>query len=319
LELFLPAIHGEADMTMLVDPDLDAAALRRTIYEGHLVLLTGLPAVADLVEHAREQLCRLFAPHDPEHAHEHFAPERMAKMLGTWKPTFIHSERSKQLVCQIVTQAGFSPEATHYDVPKPRTSFPVGHLTTGIAYGFPWHRDTWYAAPLQQVNWWLPVFPVRHDNSMCFDLQSFDRDVPNSSGTFDYYLNNVHRRSTASQLRVERQPRPAALGDRPAEGFIVTPAPGEVLLFSGAQLHRTIPNTSGRDRYSVDFRTVDVSDVVSGRGAPSVDVRCTGTSIRDFRNVADDSPFDETLVAELFGAPPDGAVLVFSAPGTDDG
>ena len=51
----------------------------------------------------------------------------------------------------------------------------MGHLTTGIAYAFPWHRDVWYSAPPQQINWWLPVFAVREDNAMRFDLESFDQ------------------------------------------------------------------------------------------------------------------------------------------------
>ena len=33
---------------------------------------------------------------------------------------------------------------------------------------------------------------------------------------------------------------------------IILPAPGEVLLFSGAQLHASIPNTSGRAPFSAD-------------------------------------------------------------------
>ena len=33
------------------------------------------------------------------------------------------------------------------------------------------------------------------------------------------------------------------------------------MLFSGAQLHASIPNTSGDARFSVDFRTVDVADL----------------------------------------------------------
>jgi hypothetical protein len=79
-------------------------------------------------------------------------------------------------------------------------------------------------------------------------------------------------------------------------------------------LHKSIPNTSGRARYSVDFRTVDVADLMAGRGAPLVDVHCTGTSIRDFRNVANGSAFAEQTVVDLFGTPPPGAMLVFGAP-----
>ena len=120
--------------------------------------------------------------------------------------------------------------------------------------------------------------------------------------------------TTAKQVTKESQARPGAIDHHPDQELILLPAPGEVLLFSGAQLHASIPNTSGRARFSVDFRTVSVPDLLAGRGAPLVDVNCTGTAIRDFINVADERSFDEELVQDLFGPPPEGAVLVFGAP-----
>jgi hypothetical protein len=301
-------------MTVLVDPDLRDDALREAIYDGKLIVLTRLQAVSDLVEYTRDQLTDLFRPYDPQHAHEFIEPAQMAKLLGEWKPRWIHAERSKQLVCDIITQASLPAEFTHYDVPKPRTSFPVGHLTTGVAFAFPWHRDSWYSAPVQQLNWWLPIFPIRDDNSMAFDMSGFGRAVPNTSDTFDYYRNNAQRLNTAKQVGREEQSRPGAIDHKAPQELIVLPSPGSVLLFAGAQLHTSIPNTSGLARYSVDFRTVDARDLVTGRGAPVVDAYCTGTAIRDFRNIADGSDFDEDLVVSLFGAPPADAMLVFSAP-----
>lgn len=298
-------------MSVYVDLDAPATDLRRTIYDGNLVVLTRLPSVSRLVDYAREQLEDLFSPHEPEHAHEHIDKGEMALKLASWKPSFIHSNTASGLVCEIIREAGLPAPGTHYDLPKPRTSFPVGHLTTGIAYAFPWHRDTWYSAPRQQINWWLPIFPLRENNAMSFDLASFDQAVDNSSGQFDYYRNNVARLSTASQVTREEQARPAALGHSPKNELVVLPAPGSVLLFSGAHLHASIPNVSGRARYSIDFRTVDVADLMEGRGAPTADVHCTGTAIRDFRNVGDGSPFEEETVVRLFGEPPPGSMLVF--------
>ena len=64
----------------------------------------------------------------------------------------------------------------------------------------------------------------------------------------------------------------------------------------------------------MDFRTVDTRDLVAGRGAPLADAYCTGTAIRDFVSVKDESSFDEGLVRSLFGEPPPGAMLVFGSP-----
>ena len=228
---------------ILTDPALPAEELRQRLYSGDLVILTRLRALEEFVGYMRDELTALFAPYDPEHVHEHIEPAEMAKILGEWKPRWIHAERSRELVRAIIAEAGFDPAHTYYDVPKPRTSFPAGHLTTGIAFAFPWHRDVWYSAPAQQINWWLPVFPVRETNAMSFDLANFAQAVPNTSANFDYYQNNAQRSSTAKAVGKEIQSRPAAIDHTPRVDLIPLPAPGEVLLFSGAQLHASIPNT----------------------------------------------------------------------------
>jgi hypothetical protein len=284
---------------LLTNPAIHSDELRQRLYSGDLVILTGLGALQEFVGYMRAELTELLAPHDPEHAHEYIEPAEMASILGVWKPQWIHAGRSRELVRAIIAEAGFEPEYTHYDVPKPRTSFPVGHLTTGIAFAFPWHRDVWYSAPAQQINWWLPIFaqPVR-----------------NTSGDFDYYENNARRLNTAKSVGKEQQSRPAAVNHTPGVDVIPLPAPGEVLLFSGAQLHTSIPNTSGLARYSVDFRTVDTRDLLSGRAAPLVDAECAGTAIRDFISIKDESSFDEETVRSIYGEPPADAMLVFSSP-----
>jgi hypothetical protein len=304
--------------SILTNPEIPAEELRQRLYSGDLVILTELRSLTAFVDYMRAELASLFAPHDPEHVHEHIEPAEMARILGDWKPRWIHAERSREMVRAIIAEAGFEPVFTHYDVPKPRTSFPKGHLTTGIAFAFPWHRDVWYSAPAQQINWWLPVFPVRETNAMSFDLANFARAVPNTSGGFDYYENNARRLNTAKSVGREDQARPGAVDHTAGVDVIPLPAPGEVLLFSGAQLHTSIPNTSGLARYSVDFRTVDTRDLAAGLGAPLVDAYCTGTAVRDFISIKDESWLDETLVRSIYGEPPADAMLVFGNPADED-
>jgi hypothetical protein len=130
-------------MTVFVDPGFSADAMRQSLYDGNLIVLTKLRSVSDFVDYTKEQLADLFRPHDPEHAHEHVDPPQMARMLGAWKPAFIHAETSRKHICAIITEAQLPAEHTHYDVPRPRTAFPVGHLTTGLAFAFACHRGVW--------------------------------------------------------------------------------------------------------------------------------------------------------------------------------
>jgi hypothetical protein len=57
--------------------------------------------------------------------------------------------------------------------------------------------------------------------------------------------------------------------------------------------------------------------VRNGRGALLADADCAGTAIRDFVSIKDESAFDEDLVRSIFGAPPEGAHLVFSTADAD--
>ena len=83
----------------------------------------------------------------------------------------------------------------------------------------------------------------------------------------------------------------------------VVPEAGGVLLFSGNQLHSTVPNTSGRTRFSIDFRVVDIDDVIARREAPNVDSECTGTTLRDFLRGSDLQRIDEEIALAYERAP----------------
>jgi len=65
-------------------------------------------------------------------------------------------------------------------------------------------------------------------------------------------------------------------------------------------------------RWSIDFRTVNVDDLASKRGAPNVDSASTGTSLRDFLRVADLASIPEDIVAAYDDdGVPVGGVAVF--------
>jgi len=159
------------------------------------------------------------------------------------------------------------------------------------------HRDTWYSAPLAQLNYWMPVYDVSADNAMAFHPEYFDRAI--DSPVYNYYeWNAKHRAAASSNVRTEVRPLPEPTEpvDLSSSTVLVTPV-GGMLEFSGHHLHSSVPNTSGRTRFSIDFRTVNIDDIRCGAGARNVDSRCTGSSIRDFISAADLSPMPDDIVA----------------------
>src|SRR5262245_15078387 len=72
---------------------------------------------------------------------------------------------------------------------------------------------------------------------------------------------------------------------------------GGVILFSGQHMHSSVPNTSGMTRFSIDFRTVHLDDVIAKRGATNIDSACTGTVMRDYLRGGDLSRIPAEIIA----------------------
>ena len=92
----------------------------------------------------------------------------------------------------------------------------------------------------------------------------------NSSSDYDYEEWNRTGRQAGGEAGEEGDAK-AAQAEEPLElepdVRVVTP-PGGTIVFSAAQLHSTVPNTTNRTRFSIDFRTVNLDDLVEGdRGA----------------------------------------------------
>jgi hypothetical protein len=94
--------------------------------------------------------------------------------------------------------------------------------------------------------------------------------------------------------RIAEQPKPQQ--ELNSESLRHLPPPGGIIIFSGAQLHETVPNTTNVARYSIDFRTVHLDDVVGRRGAVNLDSRCTGTTMLGYICFADGRPLPEEIV-----------------------
>jgi len=288
---------------------------RARLHAGDLFVFTETAGTRELLALARDMLETAFAPHDPRSIHEHLSPEQVVEILAKLKPHFIHHPDCKVLLPRILTEQGCDMERVYFDVPRMRTAYPGEFLRSGIAYAFHPHRDTWYSAPLSQINWWIPIYPIEPDNSMAFYPRYFHQAVKNDSERYNYYLWNSTNRATAQQhVRSDArvQPRPQEELD-PVTVRLIPPA-GAVILFSGAQLHETVSNTTGIARYSIDFRTVHLDDLENRRGARNLDSRCTGTTLRDYLRGTDLVHLPEEILSQYDdGTERDGNVLYFGS------
>lgn len=272
---------------------------RARLYEGDLFVYSPSPESLELVALARQLLAKAFDGLDPELAQHEMDVHQYAAILARVKPEFIHHPECKRLVPAILARLGCDLDKVYFDVPRMRSSTSHGYLTTGIAYAFHPHRDTWYSAPMCQINWWMPIFEIEAGNAMAFHPYHFDNPVDNDSECYDYQAWNASSRFTAAQhvgKDTRRQPQATRAMKTDPSTVVVAP-PGGLLLFSGAQLHSSIPNQTGRTRFSIDFRTVHVGDLRSLAGAPNLDSKCTGSAIGDYLRGSDLSHVPEDVQA----------------------
>ena len=240
-----------------------------------------------------------FAGRDPETAQFLMDVTEYAALLADLKPKFIHHPKSKEFIRQILGELGCDPSQTYFDVPRMRSATSDDYLSTGIAYAFHPHRDTWYSAPMFQLNFWIPIYRITAENGMAFHPRYWSQPVKNGSREYNYAEWNKTSRLTAAQhikSDSRKQPKPEEPIELDPQIRVVLP-PGAILLFSAAQLHSTVPNTSGRTRFSIDFRTVNLADGVSNHGARNIDSECTGTTMRDYLRSADLEHLPEDLIA----------------------
>lgn len=301
--------------TIYFDPAIDDAVRRHRLYAGQIIAYSPVRSAIAFCHFAREMLEQAFAPLDPRDAQHRMTPEEYAAILADLKPRFIHHPRSKVYIAEILSDLECDLDRVFFDVPRVRSATSDGYLTSGIAYAFHPHRDTWYSAPFAQINWWMPIYEIESDNAMAFHPRYWSQPVRNSSRDYDYYeWNATGRKNAAHHVRTDTRRQPHA--EEPLEIDpqirIICP-PGGLMLFSAAQMHSTVPNTSGRTRFSIDFRTVHIDDVLAQRGAPNVDSSPRGTTLRDFLRASDNCHIPDDIIAVYDPDAPRAGELVFKS------
>jgi hypothetical protein len=293
--------------TLYFDTHLGDQERLARLYAGDLFVFSPRPSTLALTGLARQLIEEAFAPLDPQTAQDHLSVEKFVEIVGPLKPRFIHHPRTQELLRELLRDLGCDLEKTYFDVPRMRVATSGGYLTAGVAYVLHPHRDIWYSSPPAQLNWWLPVYPFESESSFAFHPRYWSEPVPNSSGEYNHYeWNKTGRANAAKEVKADtrKQPKPTGALDLEPEVRVVCP-PGGLILFSGAHLHSTVPNSSGRSRFSIDFRTAHLDALQTQGGAPSLDRECTGTTLFELRRVSDLAPVPEEVIRLYDPHPPE--------------
>ncbi len=256
---------------------------RQALYAGALFKLAPSEASMRLAREVFELLAETFQDvGDPREAQFRLPAAEHLERLGRVRQVLTGEARFLAGARAVLAAAGQAPDEYALDKPRLRGVLHRGHEIEAAAPVYFAHRDTWYANPRAQLNWWLALHDGTEEETFTFFPEAFDQPVPNSSSTFDYQTWRTQagwqnpKRAASAAYPTSLVP----LDGLQERGFACRT--GEVLVFSAAHLHRTRPHASGRTRFSVDFRSVHLEDHRQGLGAPDVDNRSTGSTLEEY-------------------------------------
>ena len=250
------------------------------MFRGELLVFRQLPAMLRLVARGRAMADEAFAPHPPPTAQGALEPAEFLSVAGALRRSFIADGEAQSAFRELVESLGLDAASTYVDRLVLRLQ-PSGTSHAGRRVrDLPPHRDTWGSNLMAQINWWGPIYPVEAGATMIIWPSLLVRPVPNDSAGWD--LERLREAPGRYPLLPEFRGR--------LDGVPVLPVliePGDLLCFSGAHLHASRPNRTGRTRVSFDTRTVGVDDLRRARGVENVDGSAPHVGAEWFHRVSD--------------------------------
>ena len=252
------------------------------VYAGEVLQLAPTDASRRLVADARARLADALGP-SPRDVRP--PDDELFARIGAMRRELYLEPRWHDAIRAVIAACGVDPARVAFDPLRLRVVLSDGHASPRAAPVYYPHRDTWYAHPQALVAWWIPLDDLGEHETFEFYPDRFAAPVANDSEIFDYddWVRDGWELKIGWQVPAERAryPQAAAGVDRGrATGFSCRA--GDNLIFAGAQFHATRPQSTGRTRFSLDFRIVDLADHAAGKGAPNVDNRSRGSALRDY-------------------------------------
>lgn len=248
--------------------------LRAGIYAGKVFRIAATPASRLLVAGVLAALDTEFTGETPHRKLQfEIAGDELYKRIGKLRAALLTDATVRERLFALLAEQGFAAADNAVDLVRLRAVAHLGHENPLAAPAYTAHRDTWYANPQAQVNWWIPLHDVTEADSFAFYHSLFDKPVANNSGDFDYdeWMKAVGWQSTSGKRAVYPTADEASYDAKDGVPFACNA--GDIILFSAAHLHQTTKNSSGLTRFSIDFRTVNLADVAANKGPSTSTMR----------------------------------------------
>ncbi len=292
----------------VLKPPLDDEARGDRVHAGAVLVFSDVPEMHALVAATDARLRAAFDAADPIPAIAALAPDDAARRVDAAQKAYRKDPEIRALFTALFAALGADVARTYGDACHLRA------LPSGDGHGarqtralFP-HRDSWASNLYAQTNWWAPVYPIVPERGLALFPRHWAEPIANTSGEWDIERAKAARAADkgagAGAAAYPLLPSPTDEVDW-STALRLAVMPGDVVCFSGAQLHASVPNRTGVARFSVETRTVFAGDVEAGRGAPNIDGGATHVAWGWFRRMTDGTPLTP---------PSDGAVGAAGPP-----
>ena len=262
------------------DSDEDRAT---AIFSGAVLVYRALPAMHELVACLREITRREIGLIDPCLAESVLESADFRHRASCARQIVRENGDVARLFKAVLGEAGVDISALFYDHFKLRFQPSYDISRTRYMRDLPAHRDTWGSNIHAQINWWAPIWPVAADRTIGIFPSLWNAPVANTSSDWSY-------RKLIQYLKSDRNtsyPMLPLCSDPPSprDAVPIVLDPGDIMAFSGAQLHCSMPNKSGVARISTETRTVSAKDLLFSRSAKNIDCGASVSQFDWFRHI----------------------------------
>ncbi|MBA3791398.1 MAG: hypothetical protein M3397_11735 [Actinomycetota bacterium] len=254
---------------------------RQIVYDGDLLVFKAVSPMREFCAFTDALIRESLDTGDPVRAQFEMDRDDYLARIETLQKRFREHEDAKRLFLAALESTGVDLGRICWDWLYLRVLPSGEEYASGRAAKLGHHRDTWSSNVYSQTNWWAPIYPITAGRTLAFYPDYWSRPLNNTSGVWDLEEVRVRRRAGEPVALV---PEPEEPVDTASELRPVI-SPGDLLCFSGAHLHASVPNATGIARFSVEARTVDTGDAALNVGAPNVDGASPRVALNWFREV----------------------------------
>ena len=243
-------------------------------------------ALTEIISYSKEIIAKNFENFDDPQTAQNFTDvKKYIDIVSKIKQDFTNSKKTELLMQNMLYKLNLKKEDIYFDKPKIRVVTFNKYLESGVGYAYKPHRDSWYAGPISQLNFWFPIFDIDKYSTIAFYPDYWTQPITNTSSEFDYELwKKKYRKNAKDHIKIDSRKHPLPIDKISSDKEVkLVCDSGDMIVFSGCHLHGTVPNTSSKTRFSIDFRILSKSFYENNIGK-NIDTSSTGSTVQDFAN-----------------------------------